>query len=141
MIVAVVIEAAGDWATAFAALFGVLGSWFTLDAIGLTKESLLRAPDPAEDRVRQLVAALTESSRVIAAIEREVKARGELAERLQADVRRHQELLALNRPEVEAVAQTFRLEVRREGRRGFWISLLVNAIFFGLGVAVTLFLS
>jgi hypothetical protein len=67
--------------------------------------------------------------------------RSRLAERLQDDVARHRELLALDRQEVEAVAQTFRLEVRREGRRSFVASLLVNAIFFGLGVLVTVLLT
>lgn len=119
---------------------GVLAVYFTLDAFGLTKEHILTPRPPAEDRVQRLVAALSESTTVISEIEREVRARGELAKRLQADVERHQELLALNREEVEAVAQTLREEVRREGRRGFWVGVLVNAIFFGLGVGVTLLL-
>lgn len=116
-----------------------LGFISTMDALGLMKPSLLRPPDPAEDRIRRLIEALAEATRVIAAIEREVRARGELAARLQADVRRHEELLALNSDEVEAVAQTFRYEVQRQGRRGFWIGVLVNAIFFGLGVVLALF--
>lgn len=33
------------------------------------------------------------------------------------------------------------LEVRREGRRSFVASLLVNALFFGLGVLVTVLLT
>jgi hypothetical protein len=88
--------------------------------------------------VKRLVAALTESTRVMAEIQREVTARSALAERLQRDVERHQELLALNREEVEAVAQTLRVEVQREGRRSFWAGVLVNAFFFGLGIVVTL---
>jgi len=77
----------------------------------------------------------------IAEIEREVKARSALAERLQEDVERHRELLKLNRSEVDAVAQTLGVEVRREGRRSFWVSLAINAAFFGLGVLVTLLLT
>jgi t-SNARE complex subunit (syntaxin) len=110
------------------------------DAMGWTKP-ILRPPDPAEERVKRLVEALTEATQVISAIEREVSARSVLAERLQKDVARHQELLALDRQEVEAVAQTFRLEVRRESRRSFFASLLLNAFFFGLGILVTVLLT
>ena len=128
------------WITIVIVASGVLAIAFTFDALGLTDDSILRPPDPAVERVRRLVDALAESTKVIAAIEQEVKVRERLAERLQTDVQRRQELLALNRQEVEAVAQTFRLAVRREGWRGFWIGVGVNAFFFGLGVAATLLL-
>jgi hypothetical protein len=95
----------------------------------------------AEDRVARLVAALEESSTVIREIEREVTARRALAQRLQADVARHRELLNLNRDEVEAVAQTLRVEVQSEARRGFWLNFLLSALFFVLGVVATLVLS
>jgi hypothetical protein len=120
---------------------GVLAFFLVLDALKMLEEPILRPRDPAVDQVKRLVKALAESTRVIAEIEREVQARSNLAKRLQADVKRHRELLELNRSEVEAVAQTLRVEVQREGRRGFWASVVVNAIFFGLGIVVTLLLT
>lgn len=125
------------WSIAFVSCL-ILGALATLDAFGLVKDGPLGPRKPAEDRVRDLVAALSESTKVMAEIEREVKARGELADRLQADVKRHEELLKLNRAEVEAVAQTFRTEVHREGMRGFWYQAVLNVIFFAAGVLVTL---
>lgn len=119
----------------------VLGGFLTLDYFGLMAEPILRPRDPAVDRVKQLVKALTETTQVIHAIEKEVKARSRLAERLQTDVETHKRLLALEGPEVEAIAQTLRLEVQREGRRSLWVGFLVNALFFGLGVFVTRLLS
>jgi hypothetical protein len=119
----------------------VLGPFLLLDALGWTKDPILRPPDPAEVRVKKLLEALAETTKVIGAIEREVADRGRLAERLQQDVARNQELLALKSEEVEAVAQTFRSEVRRESRRSFLASLLLNAFFFGLGVLVTVLLT
>jgi hypothetical protein len=98
-------------------------------------------PDPAVERVRKLVTALAESTKVIAEIEREVKARSALAERLERDVERHRQLLQLNREEVEAVAQMLRVEMRQEGRRSMWVGVFVNAVFFALGVAATLLLT
>jgi hypothetical protein len=119
----------------------VVGGVFVLDALGILEEPILRPRDPAVDQVKKLVKALAESTRVMAEIEREVKARSALAERLEADVERHRELLALNRSEVEAVAQTLRTEVHREGRRSLWTGLFINAAFFGLGILVTLLVS
>jgi hypothetical protein len=107
------------------------------DATGYT-QPLLRPPDPAEVRVKKLVEALSESTKVITQIEREVKARGALAERLQADIERNRGLLQLNAVEVEAVAQTFRSEVRTEGRRSLLANVILSAFFFALGIVVTI---
>ena len=59
--------------------------------------------------------------------------------RAMADARTQEQLLALNRSEVEAVAQVAG-EVRREGRRGLYVGFAVNT-FFGLRVVVTLLLT
>ena len=98
-------------------------SWQTLSDL----QKAFPAP-AAENRVKKLTDALTEATNVIAEIEREVEARTKLAERLQKDVQRHQELLKLNRTEVEAVTQTFRMEVKSEGRRAFWLNLFINRV-------------
>jgi hypothetical protein len=88
--------------------------------------------DPTRDRVKKLRTALAESIRVIEAIRSEVESNQQLVERLQADVETHKELLALHQSEVEAVAQVVAGEVRREGRRGLYASIVLNALFFGL---------
>lgn len=120
---------------------GVFGFVLTLDALGLTESSVLRLPDPTAVRVEKLTGALSEATALIAEIEKEVKARKALADQLGQDVERGRNLLKLNREEVEAVAQTFRAEVRREGRRSLLMSIVINAVFFGLGVLVTLILT
>jgi hypothetical protein len=81
------------------------------------------ASRPAEERVKRLVKALGEATTVIAAIEKEVSARRDVADRLQRDIARHRELLKLDRQEVEAVAQTLRIEMRQESQRSFLVSL------------------
>jgi hypothetical protein len=116
-------------------ILAIMGVYTLLDAIGRTEDPWLGPRPTAEDRVKTLLAALSDSTKVIREIERELKARSALAERLQSDVARHEELLNLNREEVEAVAQTLRIEVRREGRRGFWLSIATHTVFFGLGIA------
>jgi hypothetical protein len=120
---------------------GAFTLFLVLDYFGLLADPILRPRDPAVDRVKRLVKALAEATEVMAAIEKEVTARRVMAERLQRDVETHTRLLALDREEVEAVAQTMAGEVRREGRRNLLTSFLLNAFFFGLGVLVTLLLS
>jgi len=63
-----------------------------------------------------------------------VRARQELVEQLERDARSHEELLKLRRAEVEAVAQTLRAELDREGRKTLRLGLAQNAFFFVLGV-------
>jgi hypothetical protein len=81
---------------------------------------------------------LIRANRALASVVQRLESRRQLAERLEADVTRYQELLNLSKTEVDAIAQTLRREVQRESRQGLWLSILVNALFFGLGVAVTL---
>jgi hypothetical protein len=126
--------------TAVGVFAAIVGGLLILDALGIS-EPILRPPDPARVRVKRLTDSLAESTKVIAEIEKEVKARSDLVERLEADEKRHRELLALSRAEVEAVAQTLRTEVSREGRRSMLVGLLINAVFFGLGIVVTLLLT
>jgi hypothetical protein len=106
--------------------------------VGRDGGQILGKRDPTSDRVKKLTTALAGSIEVIEAIREEVEANQRLADRLQADVQTHRELLRLNQSEVEAVAQVVAGEVRREGRRGLYFSIVLNALFFGLGVLVTL---
>ena len=64
-----------------------------------------------------------------------------MADRLQHDIKTHEELLKLSSHEVEAVAQVVAGEVRREGTRSLYFNFVLSAIFFGLGVVVTLWLT
>lgn len=121
----------------FAGIFAFL---LTLDyfSVGEGGAQILGRRDPTRDRVQKLITALSESTKVMEAIRREIDANQKMVDRLQADVKTHEQLLALHRSEVEAVAQVVAGEVRREGRRSLYMALAINAFFFGLGVLVTL---
>lgn len=121
---------------------GIFALALTLDYFFIAEDSnpILGRRDPTRDRVKKLVAALSESTKVMEAIRREVDSNQQLVDRLQADVQTHQ-LLGLDRNEVEAVAQVVASEVRREGRRGLYVTLALNLLFFGLGVLVTLLIT
>jgi hypothetical protein len=109
--------------------------------VGERGGQILGRGEPTRGRVHKLIEALSEATRVMDAIRREVEVNQRLVDRLQADVKTHEQLLALHSSEVEAVAQVVAGEVRREGRRGLYAGFLVNAFFFGLGVLVTLLLT
>ena len=136
--------AAGGAAMVLAAVTG--DTWLILVgappiiAVYVITETFQPSPraSTGEDRVARLLSALRESTAVIREIETEVAARSELAKRLEQDVARQRELLAIDREQAEALAQTLRLELRAEGRRGFVMNIAVNVLFFGLGVVVTL---
>jgi hypothetical protein len=69
----------------------IVGGILLLDAFGWTTDPILRPQDPAEVRVKRLLDALAETTKVIGAVESEVAARSKLAERLQKDIARHRE--------------------------------------------------
>ena len=49
-----------------------------------------------------------------------------------------QKLLELSREEIDAVAQTLTLELKRESRKALWLNIAQGAFFFLAGVGVTL---
>lgn len=95
-----------------------------------------RGPTTAE-RIQRLSAALTAATHTIHEIEGELSERSRLVQKLRDDCDRYDQLAKLKATEVEAVVQSLRGELRQEGRRGFWQSVLLNFIFFSAGVATT----
>jgi hypothetical protein len=124
---------------ALAALAAAAGLSFAVQAL---RELISRRTRPErgqtlDERLRVLVGSLNQASTSVGEIEREIRSRQELVDRL----RREQRLLELNRDEVDAVAQALGGEVKREGRKTFWMGVAQNGVFFGLGVGVTLWVA
>ena len=121
-----------------AALSASLGVGFTGEVLERAIRQLLGHP-PAEGetferRIDRLTRTLRESAQVVSEMESEIERRQGLVERL----RREQQLLELSRDEVEAVAQALRGELRREGRKAFWLNVAQGAVFFLLGLGAAL---
>jgi vacuolar-type H+-ATPase subunit I/STV1 len=93
-----------------------------------------------EERIKQLTSSLEDASKVVGEVEQEIEERRELARKLEQDVETYKNVVALKKDEVEAVAQLLRGELKKEGRRGFIQNLVVNFLFFVVGVLVTFFL-
>jgi hypothetical protein len=90
-----------------------------------------------QDRIIILTASLSEATKIIGNIELEIKARSTLAEQLESDAARYEELIKLKKPEVEAVAQLLRGELQKEGKATFWKGFVVNLLLFVLGAIVS----
>lgn len=86
-----------------------------------------------ENRVQILTTSLQQAIELISEIEGEIRARSVLVEQLQKDMELYDKLVELKRPEVEAIAQLLRGELRMESKSTFWKGFAVNFILFLLG--------
>ena len=93
--------------------------------------------ETTEDRIRRLTNSLREATKLISHIESEIVTRSALAEKLQKDIDLHDKLMKLKEPEIEAVAQLLRGELKKEGKRTFWKGFAINFIFFIIGIFTT----
>ncbi len=116
------------------ALLPELGKWLSRRS---TRE------ESPEDRIAHLTQALREAMKMIGEIESEISARHEMAQKLQVDIATYERVIQakLTHPEIEAIAQMLRGELTKGERRTFWQGFRLNALFFALGCAVTIFLS
>jgi hypothetical protein len=90
--------------------------------------------DDITQRLDHAVRALTDAQAAAADLATDIKRRRQEVERLETE----QQLLQLTAQELEAVRATIRGELAKEGRRSFWLGVLVNFVFFCLGVGATL---
>jgi len=90
-----------------------------------------------QDRIQRLTTSLREATELIGNIESEINGRSALADKLRSDVETYSKIVQLKKPEVEAVAQLLREELKREGRRSFWKGFATNFVFFLLGAIAT----
>jgi TolA-binding protein len=96
-----------------------------------------RKPETLEKRIAKLVAALKESSKLVAEVEIEISKRQSLVTELQQDAEKYKRLVSLNKEQVDAVAQLLQGELRKEGNKSFWKGVLVNFLLFGLGALLS----
>ena len=89
--------------------------------------------ETVQDRIQKLTTSLREAAELISNVESEIKGRSALADKLQSDVETYNKIVQLKKPEVEAVAQLLREELKREGKRSFWKGFAMNFVYFLLG--------
>ena len=93
-----------------------------------------RASGSLESRIEQLSESLADAAQIISAIESEVDARQELVARLQEQRVVAEAAAELNQEQVDAIAQILGNEVDRSSRQTFIRAVVLNIVFFVLGV-------
>jgi uncharacterized protein HemX len=118
----------------------VIGGIFVL-ALGLTglnhwqQQRWLRLdPDTRVQRVQRLQTALAEALATIEQIQREVEDGAELLRRLESQAAAQGRIVDLQQPEIEGFSGL----LRTENKRSYRVAFGIGALFFGLGVGVTL---
>jgi hypothetical protein len=94
-----------------------------------------------EERIAVLTESLRSATTTIGEIEAEVGERQRLVERLRGDAERYEHLVALNQPEVDAVSQALRGELReelnQERKRSLRQDILLGLVWFVGGIGAT----
>jgi t-SNARE complex subunit (syntaxin) len=105
------------------------------------KEQSRGTKETIEERINKLTSSLQESTNLIAEVEAEIFERSALVEKLKKDAETYEQVVKLKGPEVEAVAQLLRGELKKEGSRSFWKGVAVNFLFFVLGLIASVLLN
>jgi peptidoglycan hydrolase CwlO-like protein len=108
--------------SAGAVLFSLIGA-----ALRVHPSMRSKTGETIEDRVGKLTKALSDATALIDNIEHEIKARSTLASQLQNDIDQYTKLVEVRKPEVEAIAQLLRGELKKEVEAPFGrVSLLIS---------------
>jgi hypothetical protein len=90
-----------------------------------------------QDRLSNLTNSLESATTVISEIEFEVSKRKDLAQKLETDIKRYQNLQELNKDQIEAVAQTLSIPLKTESRKSLIyntvVSFIIALVFFAIG--------
>lgn len=97
--------------------------------------------ESSQERIDRLAKSLKEAANLSSEIEAEINRRHKMVEKLKNDAERFDELAKLKAAEVEAVVQTMRGELQREGNKSFWKAAAINLVFFIAGVVVTFYVA
>ena len=89
------------------------------------------------DKIAELTNKLASAVAVISEIEQEILKRKELVAQQQADMARYDQLMQVSKDQLEAIAQTLSIPVKKESIKSLWLNilatLLIAGAFFALG--------
>lgn len=125
---------------AITAIVGALASiLFQLSEKYFIKKT--KKEETTEERIQKLIKSLQETTNLVNKIEDEINQRSKLAEKLQNDIKFYDGLVSLKKPEVEAIAQLLRGELKKESKSSFWKGFAVNFLFFILGAIISIIIT
>lgn len=128
------------WIGIFFALAGLLVSGSSafisvFDLYGRRTETRIEQDLPS--KIQKLTASLNSAAEVIGQIELEIKQRQELVQQLEKDADKASKLAALNKDQLDAVAQVLRTEIKSDERQNFWTAQILAFFYAALGVALS----
>jgi hypothetical protein len=88
------------------------------------------------ERIRVLTSSLNDAAKSIGEIEEAMKQREALVQRLQRDAETASRLSALNKEQVDAVAQVLKGEIEKDQQANFWTTQLLALFYTLLGVGL-----
>jgi len=94
-----------------------------------------------QDKIKALASSLTQSAELINQVELEISKKEELLEQLKKDTDTFNALLSLKKEEIDAVTNVLKSELKTQGRKSFWLNLIINIIFFILGAIASLLIT
>jgi hypothetical protein len=124
--------------TASTAASALIGGLVAVAAAGATavfagrsaraQRERIRSAPSIETRLERATSALREVSDVMSGVERELRTRQARLEALSAEYKQAQKLASINQEAAEAIRQELAVVVKGEGRRSFWLSIVVTAV-------------
>jgi hypothetical protein len=88
-------------------------------------------------RIQLLTGSLNSAAETIGQIEAEIKQRQELVRQLEKDAETASKLAALNKEQMDAVAQVLRSEIKSDQSQNFWGAQFLAFFYAALGVALS----
>jgi uncharacterized membrane protein YdfJ with MMPL/SSD domain len=88
-------------------------------------------------RIQTLTKSLNSAAETIGQIEDEIARRRKLVEQLQRDADTAAKLSALNKDQMDAVAQVLRTEIKSDQSQNFWNAQMLAFFYAALGVALS----
>jgi hypothetical protein len=88
-------------------------------------------------KIQTLTASLNSASQAIGQIENEIKQRQELVQKLEKEADTASKIAALNKEQMDAVAQVLRSEIKSDERQNFWGAQLLAFFYAALGVGLS----
>jgi len=92
-------------------------------------------------KIKSIFASLSKSAADLVDMQEQLRERIAFVEDLSAKAKQAEEIASLNKEQVDAINQILGDNLQKEGRRGFWKSVLVNFIFFIMGATASYFIS
>ncbi len=126
-----------DWQALRTGIFAALAGVIVIAASSYINSLYKPKQQELPEKILTLTKSLNSAAETIGQIEDEIKQRQKLVQTLERDAETASKLSALNKDQLDAVAQVLRSEIKSEERQSFWSAQLLALFYAALGVALS----